>query len=98
MTPDEAMQAVKKAARMAQWMDGAKHACGNPLSVAEWETLQIALRAIAPGGPLVVVERDRLERMKRFTIDPAPTVMSDRGVLDWVNAQVRAMIAEGEKS
>ncbi len=108
MTADEAMQVVKKAAGMAQWMDGAKHACGNPLSVAEWETLQIALRAIAPDGPLCVVPKGRAHHLNAIVHKLLWATTSIRGAgcmpdqefdneVKSIETAARAMIAEKVK-
>lgn len=50
--------------------------------------------ALSPSPEWVMVPREKLQRMVDFTVDPAPTTMTDRKVLDWVNGQARAMLSE----
>jgi hypothetical protein len=54
------------------------------------------IAALSPTPGMVMVPAEKLQRIIDHTVNPAPTTMSDRKVLDWVNGQVRALISAKE--
>lgn len=67
MTTDEAMQAVKKAVEFIPYLEARVDLSNRNPKRPDGETIEeillAALHAISPGGPLVVVDREHLERM-----------------------------------
>lgn len=94
MTTDEAMQAVNKAVEFIPYLEARVNLSNRNPKRPDGETIEeillAALRAIAPGGPLVVVPREPTEKMLEAGNDAAQLF----GKLPSV---YRAMIAEGEK-
>ena len=91
MTPNEALAAVKRA--VDQWQN-------NALS---WDILVDAIRAIAPGGPLVVVPREPTKEMQvagmQAFIDAQPPLKppSDGEVLS-ENETIQRYMALGSRT
>lgn len=108
MTTDEAMQAVKKA--VEEWVPKFKRALDDRaeepraqtgsifMSDEEMKNLLAALRAIAPGGPLVVVPREHIKQLadRDCGAHCAMTLVHEQRHSDFCN-KTRAMITEGEK-
>lgn len=94
MTPDEAMQAVKKAVDQAVNTDGA---WPHP-TTGEIEIMLAALRAIEPGGPLIVIPREHFKQLadRDCGAHCAMPLVHEQRHSDFCN-KTRAMIAEGEK-
>lgn len=63
MTHDEALAAVKRAIEWQDWCETRSHREASELIRSRFRTLSDALRAIAPGGPLVVMPRELTKEM-----------------------------------
>lgn len=57
-----------------------------------WEGAAENIAALSPPTGMVLVPREKLQRLIDYTVNPTPTNMDDRKALDWVNGQACAML------